>query len=360
MIGAAPRDVRLVVLVCLALVSASAAPALAAPARAEGFAGGSGEAAARRLLERAADASRSVGYAGTQYVAGWSGSASTSTLVEVAHDPVQGTVVTTPSSAGPPYDVADLVAPDGGPAALEGRVLDVLARHYALRVAGRGQCAGRSADLVEARRPGSRGEGGVAGRFWLDRDSGLVLRREVYDASGRAVSSSAFLDLALVPATGGEPLPTAPADEDDASGPDEAVLDQMRRSGWRAPDALPGGFSLFDARMRDDDRRVQLSYTDGLSTLSLFAQRGEIGQGPGGAFRRSSVEGSRVWTSSSVPQRVVWSGGGQVWTLVSDAPAASVRAAVVALPRDPAPDDGVVARLGRGLRRMGGMLNPFG
>lgn len=361
MSGGAPRGVRLVVLVCLAIVPASAAPALAAPTPVEASTGGSGEAAARRLLERAADASRSVGYAGTQYVAGWSASASTSALVEVAHDPAQGTVVTQPSSAGPPYDAADLVAPDGGPA-LEGRVLDVLARHYALRVAGSGSCAGRSADLVEARRPGTRGDGAVAGRFWLDRESGLVLRREVYDAGGRTISSSAFLDLEVTPATPGEPLRAAQPGEGsgDGGGPGGAVLQQMRSAGWQVPEALPGGFSLFDARLRDDDRRVQLSYTDGLSTLSLFAQRGEIGEGPGGAFRRSSLDGARVWTSSSVPQRVVWSGGGQVWTLVSDAPVAAVHDAVVALPHDPPPDDGLLARLERGLRRMGGMLNPFG
>lgn len=361
MSGGAPRDVRLVVLVCLALVATGAAPALATPTPAEASASRSGEDAARRLLERAADASRSVGYAGTQYVASWSPSASTSALVEVAHDPVQGTVVTRPSSAGPAYDVADLVAPDVGPAGLEGRVLDVLARHYALRVAGSASCAGRSADLVEARRPGTRGDGAVAGRFWLDRDSGLVLRREVYDASGRTISSSAFLDLAVVPATGRErDADRGNEDGDAGAGPDERVLQQMRGAGWPAPDALPGGFSLFDARLRDDDRRVQLSYTDGLSTLSLFAQRGEVGEGPGGDFRRSSLDGARVWISSSVPQRVVWSGGGHVWTLVSDAPAAAVLEAVAVLPHDPPPDDGVVARLGRGLRRMGGMLNPFG
>jgi sigma-E factor negative regulatory protein RseB len=349
--SAASRDVRLVALVCLALVGLSGAPAVAGPVT-----GGSGEAAARRLLERAAAASRSVRYAGTQYIAGWSPTASSSALVAVAHDPARGTLVTRPASAGPADDVAELVPADGG-GGLESHLLDVLTRHYALRVAGSAQCVGRTADVVEARRPHARGDGAVAGRFWVDRESALVLRREVYDEAGRAVTSTAFLDLDVV----------SPADRPhDGPAPAEATvshddaLQRMHSRGWQAPRELPGGFSLFDARLRDGDRRVHLSYSDGLSTMSLFAQRGEIGTGPDGLFSPRTMGGARVWTSSSIPQRVVWTGGGQVWTLVSDAPAAAVHAAVVALPHDPPPEDGLLARLGRGLKRMGGMLNPFG
>jgi hypothetical protein len=344
----ASRDIRLVVLVCLALVVLSSAVTVAPAAAADR----TDEAAALRLLERAADAARTVGYAGTQYVASWSATGSSSTLADIAHDPVQGTVVTRPSSAGPSVE---LVSSDRGPAALERQLLDVLARSYALRVAGTAQCAGRTADLVEVQRPGGRGKGALAGRFWLDRETGLLLRREVYDGAGRTVTSSAFLDLVLVP-----PSASAAVDEQRGAAPAEPAALRARSAQWQAPQRLPGGFTLFDAQLRDGERRVHLSYSDGLSTLSLFAQRGRIGDGPDGAFSRTSIDGSTVWTSSTVPQRVVWSGGGQVWTLVSDAPADAVRAAVVALPHDPPPDDGVLARLGRGLKRMGGMLNPFG
>lgn len=354
MTATAARDVRAAVLVCLTLFAVWAAPALATTPL-----GREGEADALRLLQRAADASRSVAYVGTQYVGSWSATASSSTLAEVSHDPAQGTVVTRPSNAGPGRDGTELVVPDGGPAALEAQVLDVLARHYALRIAGPAECAGRSADLVEARRTGVRGDGAVAGRFWLDRESGLVLRREVYDETGRAVRSSAFLDLAVLPATAG----AAPSARQVDPGTTTALGDlpaRVRERGWDAPEQLPGGFTLFDAQLRDGERRVHLTYSDGLSTLSVFAQRGELGEGPDGSFLRSTVDGTAVWTSDSVPQRVVWSGDGKVWTLVSDAPTTAVRAAVEALPHDPPPDDGLVARLARGLKRMGGMLNPFG
>ena len=66
-----------------------------------------------------------------------------------------------------------------------------------------------------------------------------------------------------------------------------------------------------------------------------------------------------MWVHAGVPERVVWSGGGAVWTLVSDAPADVVRDAVATLPRDREERDGVLTRLGRGLGRLASALSPF-
>jgi sigma-E factor negative regulatory protein RseB len=354
-----------VTLVWCALLALLGPPALATPVPVD-RADGKGEVAALRLLERAAAAARSVSYAGTQYVASWSATASNSALAEVAYDPVRGAVVTLPRSAGQPADASVTV----GPAGLEEQLVDVLAEHYLLRVAGDGRCAGRDAQVVEAARPGVRGQGTVAGRFWLDRESGLVLRREVYDDAGRTVRSSAFIDLVVTLDPDRSPDDALPPSRVDEGTED---LQQLRGRGWNAPDQLPGGFTLFDVDMsgdtlpedrpseRDDQPRlVHLSYSDGLSTLSLFVQQGQLGAGPGGAFRRATMDGAPVWVHPSTPERVVWSGGDRVWTLVSDAPSAAVHAAAAALPHDRAPRDGVLARLGRGLKRMGSMLNPFG
>ena len=124
------------------------------------------------------------------------------------------------------------------------------------------------------------------------------------------------------------------------------------------PEQLPDGFRLFETRPSGEV--LHLAYTDGLSTLSLFAQDGRLGSEAVDGFAAERVGGRPVWVRRAAPERVVWSGGGRVWTLVSDAPEDAVRAAVGALPRDKAPDDGLRARLGRGLGRLGGMLNPFG
>jgi negative regulator of sigma E activity len=142
---------------------------------------------------------------------------------------------------------------------------------------------------------------------------------------------------------------------------DHAALDTLADAGWPVVRTLPGQMELFDARLHDADGGdvVQLSYSDGLSTLSLFVQNGEL---PGGLSGRTrTMGGSPVLVSHDVLERVVWSGGGHTWTLVSDAPESVVDQAVVALPHaTPRPHhDGLVPRVWRGMSRVGSWLNPF-
>ncbi len=364
--GSTPRHVRtLGVLSCLALLVAGA-PAVA-DARTSAR-----EATALGLLERAVRAARTVGYTGTQYVASWSAGASTSTLADVAHEPLRGAVVSSAATNGAPVGAPVVV----GPSRLDRQLLAVLAEQYDLVVSGDAPCTGRTASVVEARRPGVDGPGAVAGRLWLDHESGLLLRREVYDDAGRRVRSSAFLDLSITsgavaggasfthPVTAGERAMRVPATAGRSDV--EGGLTRLRGHGWQAPEALPGGFVLFNVRLRDGAGAAQgepalahLSYSDGLSTVSLFAQRGGLGAGPGGGFRQATMAGAPVWVHDATPSRVVWSGGGQVWTLVSDAPAEAVEASVLSLPHDPPPGDGLLPRLERGLSRLGSALNPL-
>jgi sigma-E factor negative regulatory protein RseB len=244
---------------------------------------------------------------------------------------------------------ADAAPPAVATAALDPRVVSLLAASYELAVAGGGRCTGRSTTVVEARRD----DGQVAGRFWVDEDSGLLLRRDVYGDDGRRLRSSAFVDLEVraatdVPAGEATDLP--------------AAVDELRGEGWRVPEGLPGGFRLFDARLSAPTERehvLHLAYSDGLSTTSLFAQRGALGSTAPDGFRREQLAGRPVWVRDGVPERVVWSGGGAVWTLVSDAPAEVVREAVATLPRDREQRDGVLTRLGRGLHRVAVALSPF-
>lgn len=314
------------------------------------------EAGALRLLEEAARASRSLTYTGTAYVASWQPEGTTSSLVDVRHDPHHGmTLTTSPTAVRPGTDDESMVL---AATSLDRALLRVLRDTYELRLAGPGRCTGREAEVVEARRSTDAG-GTVAGRFWVDLETGLLLRREVYDETGRRVRSSAFVDLVLAEA----PRPEASSRRTAAREPGEPVsrarLARLRDDGWHVPESLPGGYVLFASRSRSSDDLLHLAYSDGLSTTSLFVQRGDLGDSPPDGFARRHVADHQVWARNGAPGRMVWAGGGRVWTVVSNAPAGDLSAAVDALPHDPLPDTGLRGRLGRGLSRLSGWLNPF-
>lgn len=306
---------------------------------------GAGAEEAVALLERAATAARRLSYTGTQHVASWRGGVADSSLVELAHDPVRGSVIA--GAAGEHPEGA------GATAFLDPRMLDRLEASYDLAVIGPGRCTGRTASVVEARRAG----GGVAGRFWVDRESGMLLRREVFDEKGTRVRSAAFVDL-VVQGNPAVPAAAVPSRLSGRERPTEALLERLRKEGWHVPEGLPDGFALFEAR-RDGDV-LHLAYTDGLSVLSLFAQTGGLGQDEIAGFTRESVEGGPVWVRRTAPERVVWQGGGHVWTLVSDGSESSVQAVLLALPHDAPVNRGLRARLSRGVTRLVGMMNPLG
>lgn len=301
-----------------------------------------------QLLSAASQAARTRTYSGTQYVATWGDSLAASSIADVRHTPAEGSVVRVRPTAGGAADGSVTPTPD-----LDPRLLRLLAAHYVLTVGPDASCTGRPAYVVEARRPGSDL---VAGRFWIDRSSALVLRREVLDERGRLVHSSAFATV-TVGANQQVPAPAGPAANELTS----AELDRLAHSGWPIPTALPGGLELFDARMPTMGGQpvLHLTYSDGLSTLSLFTQRGQLGSRTVPGFHREELGRNAVWVRAAAPERVVWGGGGRVFTVLTDAPTSVVRAAVRGLPHTPAPSTGLLARLGRGLARVAGWLNPF-
>ena len=301
------------------------------------------EAEALALLAVAAEAVQERSWSGTQYVSSWHGTAVSSAVLDVQHTPGSRTQVrpssTTAAVPGPAVDL---------PPTADVQLLSLLAGHYLLAVGGRSTCAGRSAAVVEAR----RGDGQVAGRFWLDRASGLPLRREVYDAAGRLLHSSAYVDLAVAPGPLRAPhaVPTAlPTGQQDTA-PDAAG----------APQELPGGFTRFEERAATGAQLRQVAYSDGLSTLSVFRQPGGLGPEDREGYLPQRVGEGTVWVHDGAPEQVVWTGAGEVFTVVSDAGPQATLLAISALPRDPEPDTGLRARLGRGLARVGSWVNPFG
>lgn len=324
----------------------SAEFALGAPATAAIRPVTPGERFAIELLRRAAVAGQQRTYSGTQFLTSWSVAGTFSIVIELQHMPGRGVLVRRSGVASP------AVVDDTGAADLDPRALAVLERHYTVSVTGQAaRCAGRSARIVEVR---PRGISGVAGRFWLDVATGLILRRELYDDSGRTVRAAAFVDVAMAapaPWTG----PTKAADTDDGSVLAAPQLATLRRQGWHAPARL-SGLELFETRRRSGV--LQLSYTDGLFAVSVFSQRGRLAPASVKGWQPVRLNTTRAWTRPGLSQRVVWTGSGWVYTAVADAPDPVVAAAVGGFPGRRG--DSFLHRVLRGLHRMGSWLNPVG
>jgi sigma-E factor negative regulatory protein RseB len=304
-------------------------------------------------LERAATAAHALSYGGVQYVSTYSSAGSSSVILDVQHMAGRGSVVTVASSSGDRTSVYASDAPlpgtsDLAVAGVDGAALRLLQQTYDLELEG--------PSCVVARLP----DGRAAGRFWLDPTSGLVVRREVYDAGGRVARASAFVDLRLTTpkvAVAARSLVAEVAER--RLGQDE--LTRLASDGWTVPRVLPGQLLLYDARMDDGASPVvHLGYSDGLSTVSVFEQRGRLDKAAVRGWTKHKVDGADVWwDASAVPTRAVWSAHGRVWTVVADASSEAVRAVVSRLPHEKPEHRGFWSRIGHGLARLLSWLNPF-
>jgi sigma-E factor negative regulatory protein RseB len=318
---------------------------------------------ALRLLDRASTAPTQVSYRGVQFVSAWTAKGSTGLVVDVVHRPGVGTTVKLPATAWTPAEQTHLAATGAEPSLLGGAAtLSLLASHYALSTARPESVAGRAVDVVVATPPGATSP---AARFWLDRKTGLVLRREVYDESGRITRASAFVEITVGESNN---YADAAASSKDTDRPkawpdaiDSAALQRMRDRGWQCPDVLPPSLRLVDARRGGGNYGgiVHLSYSDGLASVSVFEQRGRLRVSDLTDYRTTSVGGRKVYLRDGVPQRLVWASDGTVYTVVADASARTVGDVVGALPR-PSDDTGAWHRLDRGLNRVASWFNPFG
>lgn len=323
-------------------------PAVAAPlASPSAAAAGAKEAGANSpqavaLLGKAARAARTRGWTATQYVSSWYAGKVTSDVLAVSYRPGSGTSLRSSDAGG----TAGRTVPA---AAVQERLLAQLAATYVLTLAADTTCGGRPAHLVELRRH----NGQVAGRLWLDSASGLALRREAYDGQGRRLRSTAYVDLVVDPEVAGaaEPVgaPSAPARSAGEQAP-----------AFPVPPELPGGFVLFDASRpaSDNGSVLRLAYSDGLSTVAVFSQPGSLGSDVDREFVAERLGGGTVFVRRGSPERLVWRGAGQVFTLVGDAGHEELLRVARALPHDARPRSS--ARFGRGLARVGSWVNPFG
>lgn len=161
-------------------------------------------------------------------------------------------------------------------------------------------------------------------RLAVDEATGLVLRRQLFGPTG---------DLAREVVV--ERLDTGVAPEDGS--PPEGKARQLRAvspgrlpARYRAPELLAGGYRRVAAYQGHG--RVQLLYSDGLHSMSLFVQPGQLSEleHKGQPVRVGGASGLRYgWPGGEV---VVWEAGSMVRLLISDAPTYEVLAAARSVP----------------------------
>jgi sigma-E factor negative regulatory protein RseB len=314
-----------------------------------------------RLLTEAAEAAVLTSYQGEEIVSRGTGSQATVLVSEIWHvsggQTVTQTLATGTSSPGQPYLSSDT---DGqmpeGVLGVTAPLVKLLMQNYILAYAGSGSVYSRKAQVVEA----WRGDGSLAARFWLDKATKLPLEREVFDPAANVIGEDMFVNVAFGARTsisapaGGLAVPQGPWT--DPLPP--AQLLALRSRGWLVRPALPGGLSLFTGAQKTTSSGtvLDLSYSDGLSVISLFEQRGNLAARLAG-WHQTTLDGHVIYVTEPDQRSLTWSSHGMVYTLITDAPAQTVAAVVGTLPHDAPP--GFWKRMSRGLAKLASWANPF-
>jgi hypothetical protein len=174
-------------------------------------------------------------------------------------------------------------------------------------------------------------------RLYLDRQSGLLLRRELLDSRGQSFRAVAFTTISD---GGGGSAPEAPA-AGPAPGPSRSEEPAPARhlvAPYKLKSRIGNGYRLVGA-YRAKSKVVQQFFSDGLHGLSVFEQPGHLrgaetsAAGGSGGGREVEIAGHTMRDySASVGEAVVWESDGMVYTAVTDAPWMDLAGAVEDLP----------------------------
>jgi hypothetical protein len=301
---------------------------------------------AHAALARAVTSSDSVGYSGLQSF--WARSAGGQVLraaVQVHAVPGQGVEAQVLGRSGQP------VGSGFTPATTAARMVDdklmgLLEKNYDLTGRADARAAGRPATVVEAWQ-----SGGLAARWWVDDASGIVLGRQAFDNRGAEVMSVSFTEVQVTRSTA--ILEHLPARLDVPTTDTVLTLSnapELTRQGWFCGTDL-AGLSL--VRLRSDSaltpKAVHLVYSDGLATVSVFEQRGQLSGTPRGSAWDT---GLGAYTKEGASSVASWQSGGAVFTVVTDGSTGLLAEAVRSLPHEPRPERTTMERIREGWAKL--------
>jgi sigma-E factor negative regulatory protein RseB len=317
------------------------------------------QAYAMRLLGLAAAAGQAKSYQGVEVTSQSGVDGSVTVVSQVWHQDGGLTLIRTSGGATPvvSYDTGE--RSPAGVFGVTSAQVSLLGDHYVAAYRGAGMAGGRPARIVEV----YRFDGSLAARFWLDTRTLVPLRREDFDTADKLVSDELFTQVRFGPltvrptaaVTEGPALASSPESAWVAAGSPATVVASLAKRGVRLPGTLLAGLPLYAAAWSGTGtgQVADLEYSDGLSVISLFVQRGTLAASMAG-WQPLKLDGYRVYVSG---HSVTWAGRGEVYTVIADAPPQTVAEAVSALPVGGQP--GLADRLGRGFDRLAHLVDPF-
>jgi len=311
-----------------------------------------------RLLAMAADAGLRTSYQGTELISQPGPGGRVEMVSQVWHTGGGPTLVQTSDGASSPASSAGVSDSPEGVFGITKSLVTLIGKHYVAVYRGPGTAGGRPAAVVEL----YRFDGSLAALYWLDKQTTVPLRRQLFDTAEKVISEDSFTRIQFgaftVPRFTGvaqrRPPLAAPQAWVAAASPARFVAALSGR-GWPLPVTLPGGLPLYAAASTEMAGRdvADLEYSDGLYVVSLFVQRGTLAPNMPG-WQPVRMAGSQAYVSG---HSVTWAAGGLVYTMIADAPPQTVSDVVATL--TPGGSPGFLGRLLRGFDRLGRLLNPF-
>lgn len=324
-----------------------------APRTAPAIGDGSDQGRAVALLRQAVAASRDVGFMGARVVRSFTPSGVDSLQVDVQHVPGQGTTFDVLAKSGA-LRSESFVAESTTADRLTGGPVDALAKAYDLAIGGSRRVDGRRTTVISASR-----EGQVSARFWVDDATGLLLRRTLY-VDGRLVRWSGYTSIRMMRHGFMKHLPPE-LQEPPNTALSTSIAPALGDKGWTCPQRLTAGFRLQQLYRLDTGGGVMhAEYTDGLSSIAVFEQRGSLDRSSLAGFRVQKARGNELYIRPGLPATVVWESGDTVFTVVTDLPEQMLGGLVTQLPHgvgQPAAG-GVATRIWRGLSRIASAVSP--
>ena len=203
---------------------------------------------------------------------------------------------------------------------------------YHLAVEPGPDVAGRPTDVVAVQLAGADH---LRERLYVDRQSGLLLRRELLNGRGEPYRSVAFQTISDGPPAVQAPAAAAAAPHVDHS--QEPVPARHLKAPYKLKSRIGLEYRLVGAYK--SSAVVQQFFSDGLHGLSVFEQPGHLRTaattlaGASGDGREVEIAGHTMRAyKASVGEAVVWESDGVVYTAVTDAPWSDLAGAVRDLP----------------------------